>query len=385
VVPLTIKGIAWYQGESNGDNLADAIAYRVMFPALINDWRARWGWEAPFLFVQLANFQAVQTNPVERRDAWPYDRESQALALALPSTGMSLTIDLNDDPAEIHPKAKAVTGLRLAQVALAKVYGKATPYTGPLYKGMKAEGGKIRVSFDNVSGGFKVRPRFDAAADAAVDPGSGPKGFAIKGFAIAGADGKFAWGDARIDGSDIIVSSPQVAAPVAVRYDWANNPIGNLYDGADLPAAPFRTDTETVPGTASIPLLGKTVTLRALDNGKYVTDEPQGNGPLVNNGDGVGRAEKFTVIDRGYGVVTLQAQGNGKYTFAFPKGTAPLKNSSATLGGYESFELVPVEGGGWALGASGKYVTADPQGIKPLVNDADDAGPQQAFEITAVP
>jgi len=194
----------------------------------------------------------------------------------------------------------------------------------------------IRISFDNVSGGLKVRPRFDAPPDAAVDAGSAPQG-----FAIAGPDGKFVWGDVRIDGTDIIVSSPQVPAPTAVRYDWADNPIGNLYDGADLPAAPFRSDGDTVPGQASIPLLGKIVTLRAVDNQKYVSAEPQGNGLPINKADRLDQAEKFTVIDRGYGVVTLQAKGNGKYLASSPKGTDPLKNGSNNLGSYEAWLKAP--------------------------------------------
>ncbi|HVE15919.1 MAG TPA: sialate O-acetylesterase [Chthoniobacterales bacterium] len=368
LIPVTIKGIAWYQGESNADTMADAIAYRVMFPAMINDWRARWGWDMPFHYVQLANFRAVQTEPSPRGEAWPYVRESQTLTLGLPATGMSLTVDLNDDPANIHPKNKVTTGARLAQVALAKVYGQKVPYTGPLYRGMKIEGNRVRVSFDNVNGSLKAR---------------GP---VLKGFALAGADGKFVWGDAKIDGATVVVSSPQIATPAMVRYDWADNPIGNLYDGADLPAAPFRSDT-SLPGEAVVPLLGKVVTLRAQANGKYVTSTPQGKGPLVNNGSTSADAEKFTVIDRGAGFVTLQAKSNGKYAWGLPSGKDNLTIVSSNLGNFEMFELVPLGKGAWALSAESnrKFVTADAEGKKPLVNDSADAGAAQTFEISIQP
>ncbi|HTJ79862.1 MAG TPA: sialate O-acetylesterase [Rariglobus sp.] len=368
LIPVTIKGVAWYQGESNADNIADAIAYRTMFPAMINDWRARWGWDVPFVFVQLANFRAVQTEPAPRFDAWPYARESQTLALRLPATGMSLTIDLNDDPKQIHPADKVTTGTRLAQVALAKVYGQQIPHTGPLYQSLRIEGARARILFTNVSGALRVRD-------------GGP----IKGFAIAGADQQFHWADARVDGSSVVVSSSEVAAPVMVRYDWADNPIGNLYDSAGLPAAPFRTDT-IIPGQAVIPLLGKVITLRASNNGKYVASGASGSDPLVNSATSSEQAERFTVIDRGYGNVTLQAASNGKYAQAIPSGAAPIRNISANLGNYETFELLPCGKNTWSLCASSnhKYVSADPQGQKPLMNDSATVGAAQSFEITVV-
>ncbi|MEI8039465.1 MAG: sialate O-acetylesterase [Verrucomicrobiota bacterium] len=369
LIPLTLKGIAWYQGESNADNISDAIAYRAMFPAMIQDWRARWGWDVPFLFVQLANFHAVQKVPVPRGDAWPYARESQTLALSLPHTGMSSAIDLNDDPAQIHPKDKITTGHRLAQVALAKVYARQVPHTGPIYQKMAVSGNRVRVSFDNMSGGLK------------------PRGAAVTGFAIAGADGEFVWGEATVDGTEVVVSSPQVAAPAVVRYNWADNPIGNLYDGAGLPVLPFRSDPQTVPGLAVVPLIGHVVTLRALINGKYVTASQAANGPLINNSDLRERAERFTVIDRGYGEVALQSMANGKFAASNPNGTDAFKCHSGNLGNYETVELLALGRGSWAMlaGSNHKYLSADPLGAMPLVNDSAEAGPAQAFEISRLP
>lgn len=369
LIPLSIKGFAWYQGESNADNRADAIAYRVMFPAMIQDWRARWGSDLPFLFVQLANFREAQTEPVSRRDAWPYARESQTLALRLPNTGMALAIDLNHEPKQIHPADKVTTGRRLGQVALGKVYGLKVPFTGPSYQGIKVEGNRVRVSFTGAETGLKAR------------------GETLKGFAIAGADEKFVWADATIDGADVVVSSPQVAAPVAVRYDWADNPIGNLYNGADLPAGSFRSDTTSFPGKAAAPFIGHVVTLRALSNGKYVSADPNGNGPLINHCDQPEQAEKFTVIDRGCDEVSLQSKSNGKYTWALPKGIEGLQNSSNTLGSFETFEIVPMNHGTVALFAvsNRQYVTADPDGIKPLINSSAKADRAETFQLTLVP
>lgn len=225
MIPYTLRGVTWYQGESNADTVERAMQYYSLFPTMIRDWRARWGQgELPFLFVQLANFKDVQTQPVEPT-AWPFLREAQTKTLALPNTGMALAIDINDEPANIHPRNKEEVGRRLALAALAQVYGQKIAYSGPMYAGMAAEGGKIRLRFNHAEG---------LTARSAESK--------LTGFAIAGADGKFVWADAVVDGQTVVVSSPEVSTPTAVRYGWAMSPIGNLYNGAGLPASPFRTD-----------------------------------------------------------------------------------------------------------------------------------------------
>lgn len=231
LIPLSLKGVAWYQGESNADTLEEALAYQTLFPLLINDWRAQWKQELPFLWVQLANHRRVQKNPVEPRAWWPYAREAQTFALSLPATGMALAIDINDEPNNIHPSDKITTGERLAAVALATVYGENLPYTGPLFEQIQIEGSTVRVRFKHTDGGLKAR------------------GETLRGFAIAGKSGQFVWADARIDGEGVVLSSAQVTKPLAVRYSWADNPIGNLFNGAGLPASPFRSDIGTLPVT----------------------------------------------------------------------------------------------------------------------------------------
>jgi sialate O-acetylesterase len=218
---FSIKGAIWYQGESNADR---AYQYRELFPTMIKDWRQKWGQgDFPFYFVQLANFMQVDHAPVE--SAWAELREAQQKTLALPNTGMATIIDIGDAK-DIHPKNKQEVGRRLALIALAKTYGKKINYSGPVYQSNKVEGKQIRLTFGNTENGLK-----------AVD------GAALNGFAIAGADKKFYWAKASIQGNQIIVSSDQVANPVAVRYAWGNNPVCNLVSNDGLPASPFRTDT----------------------------------------------------------------------------------------------------------------------------------------------
>jgi sialate O-acetylesterase len=220
LMPLAIRGVIWYQGESNANR---PHQYRTLFPLLIRDWRRGLGEDLPFYFVQLANFGPVSSQPDDSARAQL--REAQSLALALPHTGMAVAIDIGEADT-IHPKDKQDVGLRLALWALAKTYGEKVAYSGPLYKTMTVEGGKIRLGFDQIDGGMEA------------------KGGPLKGFAIAGEDKKFVWADAVVDGGAVLVSSPRVAHPVAVRYAWADNPAGcNLSNKADLPASPFRTDT----------------------------------------------------------------------------------------------------------------------------------------------
>ncbi len=219
ILPYGIRGAIWYQGESNAWR---AYQYRTLFPAMIKNWRDAWHeGDFPFLFVQLANYMQSEPQPVE--SDWAELREAQLMTLSVPNTGMAVTIDIGEG--DLHPKNKQDVGKRLALWALAKTYGKNIVYSGPIYKSMKVDGNEVILSFDNVGGGLMA------------------KGDSLKGFAIAGADRKFVWADAKIKGDTIVVSSDKVAAPVSVRYAWAINPVCNLYNKEGLPATPFRTDT----------------------------------------------------------------------------------------------------------------------------------------------
>jgi len=219
LVPYAFQGAIWYQGESNESR---AYQYREVFPLMINDWRKQWKKEFPFYFVQLANFMATGKEPEESN--WAELREAQTRTLNLGNTGMAVTIDIGD-ATDIHPKNKKEVGRRLALAARAQTYGEKIAYSGPMYQSYKMEGNQIRIAFKHTDGGLKTND-----------------GQPLKGFAIAGLDHKFHWADAKIEGNDIVVSSKEIVFPVAVRYAWANNPSCNLYNGAGLPASPFRTD-----------------------------------------------------------------------------------------------------------------------------------------------
>ncbi|HEX7771102.1 MAG TPA: hypothetical protein VF435_01700, partial [Pyrinomonadaceae bacterium] len=195
--------------------------YRTLFPAMIRSWRSAWGREFPFYFVQLANWHASKAEPDE--SDWAELREAQTMTLREPQTGMAVTIDIGDEN-DIHPRNKLDVGRRLAAWALAETYGQKVIPSGPLFDRFTIEGDKIRIRFKH-GAGLKTT-------------GGGP----VKGFAIAGEDRRFVWANARIEGDTVIVSSPKVVKPVAVRYGWADNPIANLYNKAGLPASPFRTD-----------------------------------------------------------------------------------------------------------------------------------------------
>jgi len=216
-----IAGAIWYQGESNAGR---AYQYRKLFSDMIQDWRAKWGQpEFPFFFVQLANFTAVAPQPGE--SAWAELREAQNMALALPKTGMAVIIEIGE-ATNIHPKNKQDVGKRLAMAALGVAYGKDVAWSSPLYDSMCIEGDKVRI-------------KFKYAFDGLTTPNCAP----VNGFAIAGVDRKFYWADAKIEGDGVVVWSKTVPKPVAVRHGWSNNPVCNLYNGAGLPASPFRTDT----------------------------------------------------------------------------------------------------------------------------------------------
>jgi sialate O-acetylesterase len=183
-----------------------------------------WGeGDFPFLFVQLANFKAVE--------GWPEVREAQRESLALSNTGMAVTIDIGD-AADIHPKNKLEVGRRLALAARAIAYGEKIEYSGPLFKRATPEGSAVRVWFDHAHG-LKVS-------------GAGTESAEVKGFELAGADRKFVPARAQLDGNTVLVSTPTLStsattAPLYVRYAWSSNPDGNLTNADGLPASPFQT------------------------------------------------------------------------------------------------------------------------------------------------
>lgn len=219
LIPYAIRGAIWYQGESNASR---ARQYQKLFPAMIKNWREDWGQgDFPFLFVQLANFMARKPDPSE--SAWAELREAQLRTLSVPKTGMAVIVDIGDAK-DIHPKNKQDVGRRLALAAQAVAYGRDVVSSGPIFDSMNVEGDRVRLTFKHVGGGLVAR------------------GEKLTGFAIAGADKKFAWADAKIDGSHVIVWSDKVPQPAAVRYAWADNPECNLYNKEGLPASPFRTD-----------------------------------------------------------------------------------------------------------------------------------------------
>jgi len=226
IAPLTmyaIKGVLWYQGESNTDR---PLQYRDLFPALIRDWRRAWGeGDFPFLFVQLANWGA---SLMQRRggNGWPELREAQFMtSLSVPNTGMVVTIDIGD-PAQIHYKNKQEVGHRLALAAQAIAYARDVEYSGPTYESMAVEGDKIRLRFTHASSGLMAK---NSTAPTLV------------GFEIAGQERKFVPAGAKIERGTVVVRTDLVRHPVAVRYGWGMNPRCNLFNRAGLPASPFRT------------------------------------------------------------------------------------------------------------------------------------------------
>ncbi|MCA1618095.1 MAG: sialate O-acetylesterase [Acidobacteria bacterium] len=221
LVPFAVRGAIWYQGETN---VGRAAQYERLLPLLIRDWRARFGvGDFPFLIVQLANYLERREQPAD--SDWARLREAQLrVSRSVPNSGLAVTIDIGD-ARDIHPKNKRDVGERLALAALAKVYGRKVEYSGPVYRRMKVEGDRVRLTFDRAEGGLVA--------------GGGGR---LRGFAVAGEDGRFVWAEASIEGDEVIVRSPRVERPAAVRYGWADNPDCNLYNRAGLPASPFRTD-----------------------------------------------------------------------------------------------------------------------------------------------
>ncbi|HYW80642.1 MAG TPA: sialate O-acetylesterase, partial [Thermoguttaceae bacterium] len=235
LVPLAIRGALWYQGESNGN---EGVTYYQKKQALIGGWRQLFNQgDFPFYFVQLANFRAPTEDPAGG-DGWAKLREAQVDTLKVPNTGMAVIIDIGEEK-DIHPKNKQDVGKRLALWALAKDYGEEKiVYSGPLYKSMKVEGDKIRLSFDHTGSGLMVGLKEGRKRTKEVEGGE------LKWFSIADADQNWHWAKAVIDGDTVVVSAEEVKAPAAVRYGFTNNPEGcNLYNKEGLPASPFRTDS----------------------------------------------------------------------------------------------------------------------------------------------
>lgn len=231
LVPYAVKGAIWYQGESNG---GDGEKYTRKLEAMIHGWREVWGQkDFPFHFVQLANFQTDNEKP-EGGDGYARIREGMRKLLAYPQTGMAVIIDIGE-ARDIHPRNKQDVGSRLAQWALAKDYGKDIVPCGPLYKSHAIKDGTVVISFDHVGGGLIAGEKDGLDPVKEVDE--------LERFAIAGADKKWVWADAKIVGDTIVVSSAEVPQPKAVRYAYSANPEGKkLYNKEGIPASPFRTD-----------------------------------------------------------------------------------------------------------------------------------------------
>lgn len=236
LLPYAITGAIWYQGEANSKTVEQALQYRTLFPDLIRNWRKDWQQDGlTFLCVQLAPWDKFRKRTLEEitkspeESGWGVLREAQLNATkVLPKVGIAVITDIGEKD-DIHPKKKAPVGARLALAAQALAYGEKNEFSGPIYRSLKTDGGKIILSFDHVGQGLEARDG------------------ALKGFAICGADQKFVWAKAEIAGDTVVVSSPDVAQPVAVRYGWAGFPVVNLWNKDGLPASPFRTD-EFPPG-----------------------------------------------------------------------------------------------------------------------------------------
>jgi sialate O-acetylesterase len=217
LTPFAIRGVIWYQGESNG-SAERAPLYQRVFSTMIGDWRREWSvGDFPFLFVQIANFN------IGPGDAWAVLRDQQRRTLALRNTAMTVTVDIGN-PDNVHPTDKVDVGRRLAMGARAITYGEDIEYSGPMFRQATPEGSELRVWFDHDAKGLMT------------------KGDEVTGFEVAGADGKYVPAKARIDGDTVVVSSEAVAEPVLVRYGWANSPVCNLFNGEGLPASPFTSE-----------------------------------------------------------------------------------------------------------------------------------------------
>lgn len=242
LLPYGISGVIWYQGESN---VKRAWQYRTTLPLLIKDWRRHWKRDdLPFYLCQLPSYNGKNDQPKE--SSWAELREAQSLACRLPHTGVAILVDLGES-GNVHPGNKRTVGKRLADLVLAKEYGKEGVFTGPTYDSIEIQGRQVRVRFAVPTGGLMAKPVSDTytvstqSKQTAPLTRNSPKS-EIEGFAICGSDRKWVWADARIDGDTVLVWSDLISDPMAVRYAWSDNPTCNLYNQAGLPAAPFRSD-----------------------------------------------------------------------------------------------------------------------------------------------
>ena len=232
LAPYAIRGVIWYQGEGNG---GAGLEYRTLLPRLIADWRGLWGDGLPFLFVQLPGFES-ETMKRQTEPAWAWLREAQLFSLSVQRTAMAVAIDVGD-PRDVHPPAKCEIGMRLALAARKVAYGEDVVSSGPLYRDAEFADGVARIRFTETGGGLAVgrAPWLPAHLEPLPDD-------RLVGFALAGEDRVWVEAEARIDGDTVVVSSPRVPRPVAVRYGWANAPRCNLANVDGLPASPFRSD-----------------------------------------------------------------------------------------------------------------------------------------------
>lgn len=240
LAPFAIKGAIWYQGESNAGR---SYRYRDLMKSMILDWRALWGYDFPFYITQIAGYQAVNERPGD--DGWAELREAQDMAArTLDKCGMACIIDLGEAE-DIHPVRKREVGERLARLSLAADYGKKVIANGPRFESYKIHGGSVTITFSDVADGLRVLPSGDFAKErygTLNERVQKAEAGTLTGFQIAGADRIWHWADARIEGNTVVVSSPDVPQPLAVRYAWSINPVCNLYNSEGLPAWPFRTD-----------------------------------------------------------------------------------------------------------------------------------------------
>jgi len=227
LMPFAIRGVAWYQGESDS-HPPNCYEYRHLLPAMIGAWREGWAQgDFPFLCVQITSYSGTYGG--HDGAGWPVVREAELLACRLPNVAVAVTID-NTEPGEIHPKNKQEVGRRLALAARHVAHGEDLVYSGPIYKSMRTQGSKIELTFDHVHAGLTA------------------KGGQLTGFEIAGGDRRFLQAQADVRGDKVVVWHDQVSKPASVRYGWDNDPNCNLYNKDGLPASPFRTDDWPVPG-----------------------------------------------------------------------------------------------------------------------------------------
>jgi sialate O-acetylesterase len=234
-IPYAIRGVLWYQGESNG---FEGTTYAAKLRALIGGWRSAWQQgNFPFYIVQLANYAKIEPKPDSPEKDWTKLREAQLQMLSLTNTGLAVTIDIGES-GDIHPKNKQDIGMRLARWALAGPYGKEIEPSGPIYRSSRVEGNQMRLSFDHAKSGLML------GSKSGLDPVKPDPEAALKWVTIAGKDRVFQPAVAVIEGNELVVSSKEVSTPVAVRYAFVQDPAGaNLYNSEGLPATPFRTDS----------------------------------------------------------------------------------------------------------------------------------------------